>query len=55
MTSTEMPIDTGVCETCGKGVHLDEEGRTACDGCGRATMQCSCQPAQQQEQATQQS
>ena len=43
MTSTEMPLETGVCETCGSGVHLDEEGRLACDGCGKVQENCSCE------------
>ena len=46
MTSTDMPLNTGVCEKCGMGVHLDEEGRVSCDGCGQTVDRCSCQPAQ---------
>jgi hypothetical protein len=42
-----MPIETGVCEKCGMGVHLDEEGRTTCDGCNRSTATCTCESAQQ--------
>ncbi|MEW6154300.1 MAG: hypothetical protein AB1673_09980 [Actinomycetota bacterium] len=42
MSNTEMPVDSGVCQQCGMGVHLDEAGRTACDGCGEPTDRCRC-------------
>lgn len=31
-----------VCEKCTNGVHNDEEGRVACDGCDRLTPYCEC-------------
>jgi hypothetical protein len=42
VTSTDLPLDTGVCEQCGMAVHLDDEGRIACDGCGLTTDRCKC-------------
>ena len=36
-------METGVCALCGAGVHLDDkEGRVVCDGCDRATDNCTC-------------
>ena len=43
MTSADLPLDSGVCEKCGNGVHLDEEGRLACDGCGKIQPNCTCE------------
>ena len=34
--------ESGVCEKCGAGVHIDEEGGLACDGCGVSTGVCTC-------------
>ncbi|MGH9277617.1 MAG: hypothetical protein ACRD12_05860 [Acidimicrobiales bacterium] len=42
MTTSDLPMDTGVCEKCGSGVHFNEEGRVACDGCDRTTDSCAC-------------
>jgi hypothetical protein len=42
--SSEMPLNTGVCEQCGMGVHLDVDGRTSCDGCDMPTDRCQCAP-----------
>ena len=43
-------IEEGVCEICGSGVHVSEEGqdlgepgRLSCDGCNRPTIQCTCE------------
>jgi hypothetical protein len=41
VSNTEYPPG-GECEKCGSGTHLDEEGRTACDGCGKTTDRCDC-------------
>ena len=36
-------METGVCALCGKDVRLDEaEGRVVCEGCDRATDNCTC-------------
>ena len=36
-------METGVCALCGAGVHLDaKEGRVVCDGCDKATDNCTC-------------
>jgi hypothetical protein len=38
----------GVCEKCGRGVHIGDEGdlaepgRTICDGCRKPTSNCTC-------------
>jgi hypothetical protein len=32
----------GVCEKCGGGVSIDEEGALKCDGCGVSTGACTC-------------
>ena len=32
----------GVCEKCGAGVSIDEEGMLSCDGCGKTTGLCTC-------------
>lgn len=44
MTSAEA-AEQGVCEKCGGGVHIDEEGLVACDGCGVSTIFCTCEGA----------
>lgn len=31
-----------VCEKCGGGVHNNEQGRVACDGCDEPTPECEC-------------
>lgn len=31
-----------VCEKCGGGVSINEEGMVTCDGCGVATGVCTC-------------
>lgn len=33
-----------VCERCGMGLHNDEQGRVACDGCDMPTSECHCPP-----------
>ena len=33
----------GVCEKCGAGTSLNEEGVVACDGCGVSTGVCTCE------------
>lgn len=36
-------METGICGLCGKDVRLDEhEGRVVCEGCDRATDNCTC-------------
>lgn len=36
-------METGICAMCGKDVRLDEdEGRVFCEGCNRATDNCTC-------------
>ena len=36
-------METGVCALCGAAVRLDEkEGRVVCEGCDRATDNCTC-------------
>ena len=39
-----MSDDTveGVCEKCGGGVSIGEEGTLICDGCNTATGVCTC-------------
>lgn len=37
----------GVCEKCGGGVHIGEEGEVACDGCGLSSAMCTCAGATQ--------
>ena len=32
----------GVCEKCGGGVSMHEEGFVVCNGCGVSTAVCSC-------------
>ena len=33
----------GVCEKCGGGASIDEEGSVVCDGCGVSTGVCTCE------------
>lgn len=33
----------GVCEKCGAGVSIGEEGTLICDGCSTATGVCTCE------------
>ncbi len=35
----------GVCEKCGAGVSINEEGVVACDGCGLSSGVCTCEGA----------
>lgn len=42
-------LDGAVCERCGKGVHISDEGRDegepgriSCDGCNKPTVACTC-------------
>ena len=36
-------METGICALCGAGVRLDDkEGRVVCEGCDRATDNCTC-------------
>jgi len=36
-------METGVCALCGAAVRLDDkEGRVVCEGCGKATDNCTC-------------
>jgi len=42
MSSTEMDLGASVCEKCGTGVHMDEDGAIACDGCNLAIERCEC-------------
>ena len=32
----------GVCEKCGAGLTLNDEGVVACDGCGLSSGVCTC-------------
>lgn len=46
MSKLEELLERATCGLCGKGVHIDDhEGRVACDGCGLATDNCTCEPA----------
>ena len=38
-----MTVVEGLCEQCGRGTHLNEEGRVSCDGCDMATDLCQCE------------
>lgn len=40
--SSEYPA-AGRCEKCDMMTHIDEEGRTVCDGCNKPTPYCNCQ------------
>lgn len=42
MTSTDYPDQGGLCDKCGMKTQLDEEGKTACSGCGKPTEYCAC-------------
>jgi hypothetical protein len=42
MTKIDDLVSRGVCALCGRGVHLDEEGRVACNGCQLAIDNCTC-------------
>jgi len=45
MTRMDEIITQSSCALCGKGVHIDNhEGRVACNGCGMATDNCTCEP-----------
>jgi len=45
MTRINDIITQASCALCGKGVHIDShEGRVACNGCGMATDNCTCDP-----------
>jgi len=36
-------METGICAMCGRDVRIDEdEGRVVCEGCNRATDNCTC-------------
>jgi predicted amidophosphoribosyltransferase len=36
-------METGICAMCGKDVKLDDrEGRVVCEGCEKATDNCTC-------------
>lgn len=35
-------METGICALCGKDVRLNDEGRVECEGCNRATDNCTC-------------
>jgi len=45
VVSSEYPA-AGRCEKCDMGTHIDDEGKTACDGCGKPTSYCVCEGAQ---------
>ncbi|MCA1675858.1 MAG: hypothetical protein LC799_28025 [Actinobacteria bacterium] len=51
-TTSGAPIAASTCAKCGMGVHEDEEGRIACDGCGETTEACKCQPASEADPGT---
>ena len=40
----DEPVE-GVCEKCGGGVSLNEEGMVVCDGCRVASGVCTCEGA----------
>jgi predicted amidophosphoribosyltransferase len=44
MSSSDYP-QGGVCEKCGMRTSIDDEGKTACDGCGKPTEHCQCEAA----------
>lgn len=41
--SSDYPAGGGRCEKCEMMTHIDEEGRTVCDGCNKPTPYCTCQ------------
>ena len=40
-----------VCDKCGGGVGLNEEGRIVCEGCNNTTDLCTCAEASEQGEA----
>jgi hypothetical protein len=52
---SKLDISNATCALCGAGVHIEGEGRVACNGCGLATDNCTCTGEGQQDRSARQS
>ncbi|HEX2274124.1 MAG TPA: hypothetical protein VHG90_09665 [Acidimicrobiales bacterium] len=48
---SHIDLSNSICALCGAGVHLEAEGRVACNGCGMATDNCTCTGEGQQDRS----
>jgi hypothetical protein len=42
MSRLEELLAAGSCAQCGAGVHMNDEGRIACNDCNLVTEECEC-------------
>jgi uncharacterized membrane protein len=42
MSKIDEILANSTCALCGDSVHMNDEGRIACDGCNVATEECTC-------------